>query len=258
MSLEWGKLLSSGRRKTRAGKGGSTHTEKGWEELERDYDRILFATPTRRLADKTQVFPLEKNDSVRTRLTHSHEVANLARSIGIRIAFDHAKDVFGPKHEELQIQRTVPALLAAIGLSHDLGNPPFGHQGEVAIQSWFAEMDQEGGKLEGQIHADFLEFDGNAQSFRLLTRLQTLNDDFGLNLTDATLTSLLKYPSFHNSKVNAHEKWGVFESERKVAEEIWKYTGLAEEQRHPLTYVSAGVRAGLFAATFFAPKRAGL
>lgn len=135
MSLEWDKLLSPNRRKTRAGKGESTHTEKGREEIERDYDRILFATPTRRLADKTQVFPLEKNDSVRTRLTHSHEVANLARGIGIRIAFDHAEAVFGSKHDELHVQRTVPALLAAIGLSHDLGNPPFGHQGEVAIQN---------------------------------------------------------------------------------------------------------------------------
>lgn len=237
--LNWDALLHDERRKTRAEEGESTNTEKGRVQLERDYDRILFATPTRRLADKTQVFPLEKNDSVRTRLTHSHEVANLARSIGVRIAFDHAEEVFGPEADQWQVQRTVPALLAAIGLSHDLGNPPFGHQGEEAIQAWFRERhEEEDGALEGKIHPDFLNFDGNAQSFRLLARLQTLNDDFGLNLTDATLASLLKYPSFHDSgDKNAYDKWGIFESERKIALEIWKFTGLEEGQRHPLTYI---------------------
>lgn len=235
-TLTWDALLHEQRRKTRAEGGESTNTEKGRVQLERDYDRILFATPTRRLADKTQVFPLEKNDSVRTRLTHSHEVANLARSIGVRIAFDHAEAVFGDGADQWQVQRTVPALLAAIGLSHDLGNPPFGHQGEEAIKAWFVETNTKG-ELKNMIHPDFLNFDGNAQSFRLLARLQTLNDDFGLNLTDATLTSLLKYPSFHNTRDNAYEKWGIFESEREIAEEIWEFTGLKEGQRHPLTYI---------------------
>ena len=212
-----------------------THTGEGRVELERDYDRILFATPTRRLADKTQVFPLEKNDSVRTRLTHSHEVANLARSVGVRIAFDHAEDVFGQDSEKCKVQRTVPALLAAIGLSHDWGNPPFGHQGEKAIQAWFKDKEKE--DIFQECHPDFLHFNGNAQSFRLLVRLQTLNDDFGLNLTDATLASLLKYPSFHDTKDNGYDKWGIFESERKIVQDIWKQTGLEEGQRHPLTYI---------------------
>lgn len=238
--LSWNKLLHDERRKTRATKKReSTNTEKGRVELERDYDRILFATPTRRLADKTQVFPLEKNDSVRTRLTHSHEVANLARSIGVRVAFDHTKEVFGRAANKWQVQRTVPALLAAIGLSHDLGNPPFGHQGEEAIQAWFRDRHTDNEDvLYGKIHPDFLNFDGNAQSFRLLARLQTLNDDFGLNLTDATLASLLKYPTFHDSgHKNAYDKWGIFESEREIAEEVWRHTGLEEGQRHPLTYI---------------------
>lgn len=236
-TLNWDALLHDERRKTRAGAGESTHTEKGRVELERDFDRILFATPTRRLADKTQVFPLEKNDSVRTRLTHSHEVANLARSIGVRIAFDHTEVVFGQGSKGWQVERTVPALLAAIGLSHDLGNPPFGHQGEEAIQAWFRKRNGTDELFQGQCHPDFLQFDGNAQSFRLLARLQTLNDDFGLNLTDATLASLLKYPSFHDTNDNGYEKWGIFESERKIAEEIWKHTGLEEGQRHPLAYI---------------------
>jgi dGTPase len=146
----------------------------GRTELERDYDRILFATPTRRLADKTQVFPMEEHDSIRTRLTHSHEVSNLARSIGVLLAFEHAEKVFGSNHEELQVKRNVPAVLAAAGLAHDLGNPPFGHQGEIAIQQWFAER-----KWDKDIHIDFREFDGNAQTFRLLTRLQVLKSPIG-------------------------------------------------------------------------------
>jgi dGTPase len=129
--------LNQVRRKELHGPGESMGTAGGRTESERDYDRILFATPTRRLADKTQVFPMEENDSVRTRLTHSFEVSNLARSIGVRLAFEHAEEVFGPDHELLQVKRNVPSLLAAIGLAHDLGNPPFGHQGELAIQQWF-------------------------------------------------------------------------------------------------------------------------
>lgn len=103
-------------------------------EIERDFDRMLFSAPVRRRADKKQVFPLDKNDSVLTRLTHSNEVLNLARSIGSALAFNSriAATVKNAK-------RNLPALLALAGLVHYLGNPPFGHQGESAIQSWFAD-----------------------------------------------------------------------------------------------------------------------
>ena len=193
--LEWKRLLNPVRRKELRGSTESMNTGVGRQEIERDYDRILFATPTRRLANKTQVFPLEENIAIRNRLTHSHEVSNLARSIGVRIAFDHAEQVFGDEHESLNVKRNAPALLAAVGLAHDLGNPPFGHQGEVAIREWFSDN----GK-DTEEHDDFLHFDGNAQTFRLLTQLQVLNDDFGLNLTVATLAALMKYPSLHDSK----------------------------------------------------------
>ena len=210
------------------------NTGVGRQELERDYDRILFCTPTRRLADKTQVFPMEENAAIRNRLTHSHEVSNLARSIGVRIAFDNARQVFGDDHEKLQVKRNVPALLAAVGLAHDLGNPPFGHQGEVAMREWFSEKQDE--KIDR--HEDFLRFDGNPQTFRLLTRLQVLNDEFGLNLTVATLAALMKYPSFHDSKEHGgFKKFGIFESERSIALEVWKETGLEEGLRHPFAYI---------------------
>ena len=231
--LEWDKLLSPIRRKSLHGSTESMNTGVGRQELERDYDRILFATPTRRLADKTQVFPLEENDSIRTRLTHSHEVSNLARSIGVRLAFDHAEKVFGANHEQLQVKRNVPALLAAVGLAHDLGNPPFGHQGEQAIQQWFINNND-----LGTIHQDFLKFDGNAQTLRLLTRLQVLNDEFGLNLTFATLAALIKYPSLADSPTKGgFKKFGVFESERKIIEDVWANTGLSNGVRHPFAYV---------------------
>lgn len=127
--MKWSKLLNSSRRKDKEKKPDS-HTSDlaaGRQEIERDFDRLLFAAPTRRLADKTQVFPLDLNDSVRTRLTHSHEVANFARGIGMRLAFEMKEEIFGSDCNHLILERDVPALLATIGLAHDLGNPPFGH-----------------------------------------------------------------------------------------------------------------------------------
>lgn len=233
MQLKWEKLLNPNRRKELHGSKESIGTGVGRKEIERDYDRILFATPTRRLADKTQVFPLEINDSVRTRLTHSHEVSNLARSIGIRLAFDYPH-IFGDDHEKLEVKRNIPALLAAVGLAHDLGNPPFGHQGELAIQQWFQNEDTE----ENPVELDFCQFDGNAQTFRLLTRLQVLNDEFGLNLTCATLAALVKYPSIYGSnRKGGFKKYGIFRSEEKIISEVWEQTGLSEGIRHPLAYV---------------------
>ncbi len=231
--LAWDKLLNQIRRKELGGSEESMGTGAGRTELERDYDRILFSAPTRRLADKTQVFPMEENDSIRTRLTHSHEVSNLARSIGVRLAFEHAEEVFGSEHELLEVKRNVPSLLAAVGLAHDLGNPPFGHQGEKAIQQWFKKVD-----MDEKIADDFLKFDGNAQTFRLLTRLQVLNDKYGLNLSLGTLAGLLKYPSVYGSEnKGGFKKHGVFKSEESIVKDVWKYTGLKEGVRHPLAYV---------------------
>ena len=130
--LTWKQLLCPRRRKDEPSKVRGFDGQR--TEYERDYDRILFSAPLRRLADKTQVFPLDADDSVHTRLTHSHEVSNLARSIGVSLAFQHA--LFP---EEVVPQRNVPAILAAVGLAHDLGNPPFGHRGESSMQDWFLQ-----------------------------------------------------------------------------------------------------------------------
>jgi dGTPase len=250
--LNWEMLLNDARRKDKnkrpATEKRTTQKKEVRTEIERDYDRILFSTPLRRLADKTQVFPLERNASVRTRLTHSHEVSNLARSIGVNLVFNEKLI-----DKKLRPERNVPAMLATIGLAHDLGNPPFGHQGESAIQSWFEDNrkkvfnDEYGKALNDAQKQDFLRFEGNAQTIRLLTRLQLINDDFGLNLTYGTLAALMKYPvpsnkvkkkKHKNDKVPAaKKKHNFFQSERKIVEEIWRETGLSEGVRHPLTYL---------------------
>jgi len=220
--------------------------------FEQDYDRLLFSTPVRRLADKTQVFPLERNDSVRTRLTHSHEVSNLSKSIGIRLIRKDAS-VFG---ESETIRAAAPTILATIGLAHDLGNPPFGHQGEAAISRWFkknhslfTEIGHDYGSADNNAgfaevpeeqRTDFTNFEGNAQALRLVSRLQNTSGPSGLNLTAATLAALMKYPvASHQASSSSAvtKKHGYFASERDVVEWIHKETGLSSGQRHPLTWI---------------------
>lgn len=212
-------------------------TDETRTEIERDYDRILFSTPVRRLADKTQVFPLDRNDSVRTRLTHSHEVSNLGRSIGTALVFHHhiAADV-------PHAQRNIPALLATVGLAHDLGNPPFGHQGEDAMQHWFHTHQRAvlHGLDDAQHRQDFLRFEGNAQAFRLVARLQLIDDDFGLDLTYASLAALMKYPTASHQadgSCAARKKHGFFAAEQAAAEQVWRATGLGAGRRHALAYL---------------------
>lgn len=273
--LDWDKLLHNGRRKDKS-KGRAVYGENDWglkentgirEEIERDYDRILFLAPTRRLSDKTQVFPLEQNDSVRTRLTHSYEVSNLARSIGTQLAYENSDLFSGCRNikRDGKLTRTLPSLLAAIGLAHDLGNPPFGHQGESAIQDWFTDHAKDiFPKDKGifpHIYQDFMKFDGNSQTVRLLTQLQVLNDKFGVNLTYSTLSAMLKYPQsseYVAKKDEAIQLWegandtssetcphikptwkkhGYFYSEADIIQDVWKETGLSEGVRHPITYI---------------------
>ena len=136
VSKKWAKLLAEDRMPEQIPgqdrkKNISTKIVDHRTQHERDFDRVVFCAPVRRLKDKTQVFPLDMHDGVRTRLTHSMEVSNLARSMGVAVAakLDGLKDV-------RDAARNVPSLLAAISLTHDLGNPPFGHQGEEAIREW--------------------------------------------------------------------------------------------------------------------------
>lgn len=237
--VDWNKLLTPVRRKTRSGSGHKVSAPGPRTEGERDFDRILFCTPVRRLADKTQVFPLEKNDSVRTRLTHSHEVSNIARSIGVALCY--TTSLFDSIDNA---ERHIPPILAAVGLAHDIGNPPFGHQGELSIGSWFEanakKVFGDDPQITEQMRQDYLRFEGNAQALRILTRLQIINDKFGLNLTCASLAALLKYPCASDEvdeDVKIRKKFGYFYSEKEICQEIWDETSLKEWVRHPLTYI---------------------
>lgn len=188
---------------------------------------------------------MDENDGVRTRLTHSHEVANLARSIGTTI---YKRD---PKLFRTDLHDVVQPLLLCIGLAHDLGNPPFGHQGETAIGRWFEarkwvfrEKLEHGTALAepipDRLWDEFIKFDGNPQSFRLLTKLQTHVSHLGLDLTAATLAASLKYPASVAGRDKSRpitKKFGYFESEKPVVEWFRKQTGLAEGERHPLTWI---------------------
>ncbi|WP_370034203.1 deoxyguanosinetriphosphate triphosphohydrolase family protein [Qipengyuania mesophila] len=224
-----------------------TTSDRVRSRFQQDYDRLLFSTPVRRLSDKTQVWPMDDNDGVRTRLTHSHEVANLARSIGTRIHTAN-DDLFSGA----DLYQVIQPMLSAIGLAHDLGNPPFGHQGEAAIGRWFAQRKDwiftnhdKGARglptaIPDDLHAEFLRFDGNPQTLRLLTKLQTNIAHLGLDLTSATLAAAIKYPVGAANRDNNNpiaKKYGYFEAERALVEGLREETGLGEGQRHPLTWI---------------------
>lgn len=215
--------------------------------FQQDYDRLLFSTPVRRLSDKTQVWPMDDNDGVRTRLTHSHEVANLARSIGTRIYKSNSTLFSGA-----DLYQVIQPMLSAIGLAHDLGNPPFGHQGEAAIGRWFDDRKDwiftnhsESGRglptaIPDDFHGEFLKFDGNPQTLRLITKLQTNIVHLGLDLTSATLVAAIKYPvgAANRDKSNPiAKKYGYFEAECALVKDLRTETGLCEGQRHPLTWI---------------------
>ena len=210
-------------------------------QFERDFDRTIFSTPVKRLQDKAQVFPLEPHDAVRTRLTHSLEVSSVARGLGIAVG----KWLLDERLIEPGMERSVEAISATCGLIHDLGNPPFGHSGEEAICHWFDSRFGRsglGGALHGnsQLIQDFLRFGGNAQSLRLLTKLQILADYNGLNLTFGTLSASCKYiaPSHESGDKGNHAKSkpGYFASENGVVKQIRERTGTGDA-RNPITYL---------------------
>ncbi|TMI94625.1 MAG: dNTP triphosphohydrolase [Bacteroidetes bacterium] len=211
----------------------------GRDAFENDYSRLISSAPIRRLQDKTQVFPLENSDFIRTRLTHSLEVSSIARSIGksieVKLEDKIPKDLFGQ----------IPSLLATAGLIHDLGNPPFGHFGEVAIQQFFRKFFESGNlTLSDQEKKDFIYFDGNAQTFRILRRLYFLVDENGYNLSFPLLSTIIKYPGSsisgnipkeHRAHIK-YKKFGHFVTEEKDYKIIDSHLGL-NSNRHPLTYI---------------------
>ena len=246
----WKRLLSPKRVKGLDGEPSSVKlAEDPRSEFERDFGRSVFSTPVRRLQDKAQVFPLEQHDAIRTRLTHSLEVSSVSRSLGVA-----AEKVAAEKKEiEGDLLGAIPTIAATCGLIHDLGNPPFGHAGEQAICDWFAKRErfetgffddfaQSGGKKKArntQFARDFLNFDGNAQTQRLLSRLQVLADDYGLNMTCATLSGSCKYVATSNAtdpSNQATKKHGYFASENDLIAKIRAEVG-TDASRNPIAFL---------------------
>jgi len=245
-SMHWPSLLSHHRL------GGAPVAGVGpRSEFQRDFDRIVFSSAFRRLQDKTQVFPLAKNDYVRTRLTHSLEVASVGRSLGV-LAGDHVLR----QHPEMSttgyIAGDFGAIVAAACLAHDIGNPPFGHAGEAAIQSWFSTS-----KLGRSVlmrlapgeRADFERFEGNAQTFRILARLGMPDNAGGMQLTCATLGAVAKYPRAAHLPFAAPagistRKHNFFHADRERFDAVAQATGLLARRaraycwcRHPLAFL---------------------
>jgi len=187
--MDWNRLLS----RARPGLSRQQPDNEARTDFQRDFDRIVFSSAFRRLQDKTQVFPLSQSDYVRTRLTHSLEVSSVGRSLGTMVG-DSVIRRHGLKGVYPQ---DFGAVVAAACLAHDIGNPPFGHAGEDAIRLWFTASATGHRVLERLTEAqrqDFLRFEGNAQGFRIITRLQSPDNRGGMQLTCATLGIFTKYP----------------------------------------------------------------
>lgn len=249
--MEWNKLLtpiSLGENKK------ENYLVEGRSQFQRDFDRIVFSSAFRRLQDKTQVFPMPENDFVHTRLTHSLEVSCVGRSLGNKVG-----QKILDKHSELHKNFTkyhFGEIVAAACLAHDIGNPPFGHSGEDAISEYFRKGNGKGFEKElndSKKWNDFTWFEGNAQGFRIITKIQNPGVQGGLRLTYATLAAFTKYPKesftpkFSKKVINnkIFKKYGFFQSEKDIFIDIAEQTGLIFKgsknelcwYRHPLAFL---------------------
>jgi dGTPase len=233
-------------------------------EFQKDYDRIVFSSAFRRLQDKTQVFPLSQTDFTRTRLTHTLEASAVGRTLGL-LAAQHLEDV------NVQCEASdIGTIVATATLAHDLGNPPFGHSGEAAIQRWakrrLPTLDETIGRqsptpkarrknaasipMGAEELADFLWFEGNAQGFRIITRTGVRDRKGGFRLTVATLAAMAKYPrpsivrgyQFDPERVS-EKKPGYFQNDRSSAVKAFRAVRMKEcfdgvFARHPLAFLT--------------------
>ena len=239
--MNWLQLISNKRLGQEIGRP-SRHDDRS--EFKRDGDRLIYSAPFRRLQNKTQVFPLPGSVFVHNRLTHSLEVSSLGKSLG-----DDVAHILIKRHPELSdtLFEEIGTIVQTAGLAHDMGNPPFGHSGEKAIQTYFTE--DRGLYLKDKVSSDFwsdiTHFEGNANAFRLLTHQFSGRRPGGFVMTYATLAAIVKYP-FASTLAGNHGKFGFFCSEAPTFEKIADELGLirlpAPEKslryaRHPLVYL---------------------
>ena len=239
--MNWNQLISS-KRLGQEHYHALRHDDRS--EFKRDQDRIIFSAPFRRMQNKTQVFPLPGSVFVHNRLTHSLEVSCVGMSLGNDVARELKK-----KHPELAstLFEEIGTIVSTACLAHDMGNPPFGHSGEKAIQAFFLEGN--GRSLKEQVNPGFWDdithFEGNANAFRLLTHQFQGRRKGGFVMTYSVLASVVKYP-FASSVANRHGKFGFFSSEREYYERIADELGIirfsekgdaSRYARHPLVYL---------------------
>ncbi|HKO46261.1 MAG TPA: dNTP triphosphohydrolase [Polyangiaceae bacterium] len=243
--MEWSQLLSK-KRVSHQGQVHESAEESGRSAFERDRDRTLFSTAFRRMHDKTQVFPLPEDDVVHSRLTHSLEVSSVGRSLGKIVG----KAIAGQTpHLDAHDFGDV---VAAACLAHDIGNPPFGHAGEDAIGAFFRSpaAATAAATLTPANLAEFQAFEGNAQGFRVLVRLQHESDG-GMQLTAATLAAFSKYPRGSDPSLKvpgrvSTKKHGFFGADEEIFAVVAAETGLCPRNsesggrgwcRHPLAFL---------------------
>ena len=240
--MEWTRLISN----KRLGQE-HRHTERHDDrtEFKRDYDRLIFSAPFRRLQNKTQVFPLPGSVFVHNRLTHSLEVS----SVGMSLGNDVSQRIINEKRPELRgtMFEQIGQIVSTACLAHDLGNPPFGHSGEKAIQTFFTEG--AGKELKPSVSPafwdDITHFEGNANAFRLLTHQFKGRRAGGFVMTYSTLASIVKYP-YVSSVSGKKKKFGFFQSEQPYYQRIADEMGIICKSapgeplryaRHPLVYL---------------------
>lgn len=237
--MNWNQLIST----TRLGQEELVTKDQSHSrtQFQRDYDRIIFSSPFRRMQNKTQVFPLPGSVFVHNRLTHSLEVASVGRSLGSM--FVEKAEIENQLPENILFQE-IGSVVSAACLAHDMGNPPFGHSGEDAIAHFFKKSTEPRlrAELSDEQWRDFTQFDGNANAFRLLSHQFNGRRVGGFALTYTTLASIVKYP--FESMLAVKPKFGFFQSEKPIYERIANELGLiklnedpAKYTRHPLVFL---------------------
>ncbi|MBO5492240.1 MAG: deoxyguanosinetriphosphate triphosphohydrolase [Pyramidobacter sp.] len=242
MKMVWNKLLLCQRYLSKDIKVPSvSKADASRSLLQQDYDRIIFSSSFRRLGRKTQVHPLSENDHIHTRLSHSLEVASIGRSLGIKTWIKLNNAGYFP--EEINANN-LGLIIQTACLAHDIGNPPFGHAGEDAIRAWFCEYNNNLQGLNKSEILDLQNWEGNAQSLRILTQIEHHLFDGGMRLTYPVLATLIKYPWTSESKTEKN-KYGSFQSEKEILANICNHLGMKKIPgrnyywcRHPLAYLS--------------------
>lgn len=237
--MNWKQLIST-KRLGQESRHVERHDERS--EFKRDYDRLIFSAPFRRMQNKTQVFPLPGSIFVHNRLTHSLEVASVGMSLG-----NDAARMLTERHPELKdtLFQEIGTIVSTACLAHDMGNPPFGHSGEKAIQTFFTEG--KGAYVREMVSEatwnDVTHFEGNANAFRLLAHRFQGRRDGGFVMTYTTLASIIKYPCC-SSAAGKKGKFGFFDEDKHIYLKIAEELGIEPKDdartmfcRHPLVYL---------------------